>query len=97
MSGLAKPSCVVPALDHDAATSSSRPLVPMSSSAPTLMTYGSLPGACDTASPAAPRLPAAATTTRPANQADSAAASSGSVAADCVSVDSSDRLTTRML
>ena len=69
----------------------------MSSSAPTVITYGSLPGARDTASGAVPRLPAAATTVMPANQAASAAASSGSVAADCGSVDSSDRFATRML
>ena len=52
--------------------------VPGSSVAPTEITYGSLPGAYWTASSAAPRLPAAATTTMPACQANSTAASSGS-------------------
>src|SRR4051812_31663434 len=78
-SGLLNPSCVLPRLDQLATVSSSVPLVPMSSTPPTEMTYGSLPGECCTASVAVPRLPAAATTTRPLNQADSTAASSGSV------------------
>src|SRR5215213_9239237 len=78
-SGLAKPSCVRPRLDQLASASSPICFVPLSSTAPTVITYGSLPGAYLTASESLPRLPAAATTTMPLNQAASAAASSGSV------------------
>src|SRR3954452_8059301 len=61
------------------------------------MAYGSLPGAYWTASAAVPRLPAAATTTIPCSQADSTAASSGSLLYDWGVSEDSDRLTTRML
>ena len=44
MSGLANPSWVVPTLDHAAKVSSPRAVVPWSSTAPTEITYGSLPG-----------------------------------------------------
>jgi hypothetical protein len=78
-SGLAKPSWVVPMLPQGVELSSAVPVVPRSSAPPTLMTYGSLPGAYLTASVAVERLPAAATTTMPYIHADSTAASSGSV------------------
>ena len=78
-SGFVKPSCVTPRLDHDATTSSSSIDVPLSSSAPAVITNGSLPGAKDTEFDEEPSLPAAAATTMPENQAASAAASSGSV------------------
>src|SRR5437588_12548576 len=96
-SGFWTPSWVVPWLDQVAATSSPGSAVPFSSAAPTVITYGSLAGAYWTASAALPRLPAAATTTIPCIQAASAAASSGSVVYDCGVLESSDRLTTRML
>src|SRR5215217_8663929 len=79
MSGLAKPSCVTPRLDQLGRLSSPSAWLIWSSSAPTEITYGSLPGAYCTASASLPRLPAAATTTRPFSHADSTAASSGSV------------------
>src|SRR3954451_21845736 len=44
-SGLAKPSCVTPRLDHGVSESSDVTFVPWSSTAPTVMTYGSLAGA----------------------------------------------------
>ena len=75
-SGLAKPSCVRPVLDQSARAP--RPLLPFSSTPPTEITNGSLPGANLTASAAAPRLPEAATTTMPFCHAYSTAASSGS-------------------
>jgi hypothetical protein len=78
-SGLATPSCVTPRLDHVARLSSPSAWLAWSSSAPTEITNGSLPGAYWTASTSEPRLPAAATTTSPLNHADSTAASSGSV------------------
>src|SRR5215208_6611534 len=95
-SGLSKPSCVTPRLDHDATASSLVNFVPRSSTAPTEITNGSLPGAYKTASGSSPRLPAAVTTTRPANQAASAAASRGSSRYDCAWLEFSDRFTTRM-
>src|SRR5215208_5051493 len=79
ISGLAKPFTVVPRLDQTGRLSSPSAWLPWSSTAPTVITYGSLPGAWSTAPSAEPRLPAAATTTIPLNQADSTAASSGSV------------------
>jgi hypothetical protein len=79
MSGFANPSWVVPTLDHAAKVSSLRAVVPWSSTAPTEITYGSLPGEWLTEPAAVPRLPAAATTTMPWKYAASAAASSGSV------------------
>src|SRR5436309_13990243 len=72
-SGLAKPSCVSPRLDHDAKASSLLPWVPLSSTAPPEMTNGSLPGAHEAASALVPRLPAAATTTTPFSPPDSTA------------------------
>ena len=78
-SGLSNPSWVRPRLDQSASLSSCWSSVPMSSTPPTEITYGSLAGAYLTASEAEPRLPAAATTTMPLNQAASTAASSGSV------------------
>src|ERR1700729_2213403 len=78
-SGFWRPSCVVPWLDHDAIVSPTGFALPFSSTPPTVMTYGSLPGEYWTASDAVPRLPAAATMTIPCIQADSTAASSGSV------------------
>src|SRR6188474_192031 len=78
-SGFANPSWVRPRLDQLASSSSVLFLVPWSSTPPTEITNGSLPGAYETASEAVPRLPAAATTTMPLNQAASTAASSGSV------------------
>ena len=77
-SGLATPSWVMPRLENAAIVSSPGSSVSTSSVAPTEITYGSLPGAYWTASAASPRLPAAATTTMPACQANSTAASSGS-------------------
>src|SRR3954452_2186167 len=79
MSGLAKPSCVRPRLDQLGRLSSPSAWLIWSSRAPTEIAYGSLPGAYCTASASLPRLPAAATTTRPFSHADSTAASSGSV------------------
>src|SRR5688572_28789625 len=79
MSSLENPSWVTPRLDHVARLSSPSAWLVWSSSAPTEMAYGSLPGAYCTASASVPRLPAAATTTRPLSHADSTAASSGSV------------------
>src|SRR5687768_986796 len=76
-SGLTTPSCVVPVEDQSARLP--WPLLACSSVPPTEITNGSLAGAYLTASPAAPRLPAAATTTMPFCQAYSTAASSGSV------------------
>src|SRR3954451_13275849 len=96
-SGLAKPSWVVPMLPQLVEVSSAVPLVARSSAPPTVITYGSLPGAYRTASVAVPRLPAAATTTMPFSQADSTAASSGSVLYDCGVPPSRERLMTRML
>src|SRR5215212_8410450 len=94
-SGLTYPSCVTPRLDHGARLSSVVSLVPWSSTAPTVITYGSLAGAYDTASASVPRFPAAATTTNPCIQAASTAASNGSTRYDSGSVDPSDRLITR--
>ena len=45
ISGLAKPSCVMPRLDQVARLSSPSAWLAWSSSAPTEITYGSLPGA----------------------------------------------------
>ena len=70
--------------------------VPLSSSAPAVMTHGSFAGANVTPSLVVPSLPAAVTTTRPLNHALSTAASSGSVRYDSATVEDSDRLTTRM-
>ena len=79
ISGLAKPSWVVPTLDHDAIASSPRCVVPWSSTAPTVNANGSFAGAYWVASSAVPRLPAATTTRMPLKYAASTAASSGSV------------------
>src|SRR5579884_1172522 len=81
-SGFWKPSWVVPWLDHGAIVSLSGLDEPFSSTAPTVITYGSLAGAKSTAPGTAPRFPAATTTVSPCIQADSAAASSGSVLYD---------------
>ena len=97
MSGFANPSWVVPSVDQSAGASSQRSNVPPSSTAPTEIANGSLPGAYSAAPSSAPRLPAAATTTMPLKYAASTAASSGSVRYDPASVELSDRLTTRML
>ena len=70
---------------------------PWSSSAPTVITYGSLAGENVTPSRRGASLPAAATTTMPVFQADSTAASSGSVLYDSAAAEDSDRLITRML
>src|SRR5918997_3456431 len=78
-SGFLWPSSVTPRADQEASVSSLWARVPWSSTPPTEITYGSLPGARVTASSAVPRLPAAATTTIPLNQAASTAALSGSV------------------
>src|ERR687897_589650 len=95
-SGLRTPSWVSPRLDHGASESSPRIHVPLSSSAPTVTTHGSLAGANVTPSWVAPSLPAAATTVRPLNQACSTAASSGSVRYDSAVIDASERFTTRI-
>ena len=76
-SGFMKPSCVRPVEDQTAREP--RPELPSSSTPPTEITNGSLPGEYLTASGAAPRLPEAATTTMPFCHAYSTAASSGSV------------------
>src|SRR5215216_671166 len=94
-SGLEMPSWVTPRLDHGARTSSAVDQVPRSSVEPAVITKGSLPGAYETASPAVPALPAAATTTMPLSQALSTAASSGSVRYDSATVEESERLITR--
>ena len=98
MSGFRKPSPVWPYADQGAATSSAVPSVPFVSSAPTVMTNGSLPGACVIETPPGwPKFPAAATTTTPWNQSFSTAASSGSFTKlDCASL-TSERFATRML
>src|SRR3954470_23588687 len=59
MSGLDSPSCVWPLLDQSTTVSSLRVSVALSSTAPTDITHGSLPGAWSPASGALPRLPAA--------------------------------------
>jgi hypothetical protein len=78
-SGFANPSWVVPRLDQLSSASSSVFFVPMSSTAPTVITNGSFPGAYERASELAPSLPDAVTTTMPLFHAASTAASSGSV------------------
>src|SRR5262245_61434834 len=93
-SGLRTPSCVRPRLDQGARGSSGRVNVPVSSSAPAVITHGSFAGANVTPSFVPPSFPAAATTTRPLNQALSTAASSGSVRYDSAVTDDSDRFST---
>jgi hypothetical protein len=68
----------MPRLDHEVSVSSVVAFVPRSSTAPTVITNGSLAGAKSTASAASPWLPAAATTTTPRAHTASTAASSGS-------------------
>src|SRR6185503_3497972 len=96
-SGLRTPSCVRPRLDQGARMSSRRMKVLRSSSAPTVMTHGSLAGENVTPSLESASLPAAATTVIPLFVACSTAASSGSVVYDSAAADDSDRLMTRML
>src|SRR6185436_4668188 len=85
-----------------AIVSSARSVVPMWLEAPTVITHGALPGAPMppyTVWPAAsrPLLPAAATTTMPADTTCFAASVSGSSLYDSVTPAATDRLTTRML
>src|SRR6267378_1186275 len=75
-SGLAFESAL-PQAENQASTSSPRSMVPRSSVAPTVMTYGSMPGVT-TVSRSGPPLPDAATTTRPRRHAISTAADIGS-------------------
>src|SRR3954451_8475009 len=67
-SGLAKPSPVGPTPEKPGTVSSLRPVVPASSTAPTVITSGSSPGFV-TVPTAGPRLPADTTTTMPASHA----------------------------
>ena len=73
MSGLATPSSVGPRELNSDSRSSCAAAVPWSSSDPTVTTNGSAPGVV-TVRPSGPSFPAAATTTTPENQTDSAAA-----------------------
>src|SRR5882762_8399298 len=75
-SGLAFESAL-PQAENQASTSSPRSMVPRSSVAPTVMTYGSMPGVT-TVLRSGPPFPDAATTTRPRRHAISTAADSGS-------------------
>src|ERR1700742_2318715 len=80
MSGFEKPSSVVPYADQSGTVSSDGSDVWFWSSAPTVITNGSLPGAADmsTGPSPVPWLPDAATTTMPLSQRLSTAWSSGS-------------------
>src|SRR5207302_11189856 len=94
-SGLAFESAVPH--DENAASVSTRGLaVPRSSAAPTVITYGSMPGEA-TVSRAGPVFPAVATTTSPRRHAISTAADSGSVRYDVGVGAPNERLMTRML
>src|SRR5579862_7188126 len=75
MSGFEKPSAVKPYADHQGTVSSDGSAVWFWSSAPTVITNGSLPGASDmsTGPVPVPKLPAAATTVMPANHSCSTA------------------------
>ena len=77
-SGLGADPYVVPQAENQASSSSDTLTDPRSSVAPTVMTYGSVPGVW-TVPWSGPSLPAATTTTRPRFQAISTAAASGSV------------------
>src|SRR5712691_4262355 len=95
-SGLEVESGGVPQDEKLARISSLMPAVPRSSVAPTVMTYGSSPGAT-TVPELGPPLPAAATTATPRIQAISTAASSGLSRYDGSAGMPSDRLIRRML
>jgi len=72
-SGFASPSYVVgPHDDHDGVESSAIVLVPLSSTAPTVITNGSSPGTAIEPAPG-PELPADTTTATPANESTSTA------------------------
>src|SRR5829696_7368569 len=78
MSGFTKPSCVGPVADQFATVSSFQyAAVRREFTAPTVITYGSLPGTV-TVRANGPVLPAAASTTMPACHARSTARFSGS-------------------
>ena len=77
-SGFARPSTEVgPRDDHDASESSAVVAVPLSSTPPTVITYGSLPGVV-TDELFGPSLPAETTTVRPEKTSTSTAVASGS-------------------
>src|SRR5919108_1926423 len=97
-SGLVKPSIVFPYADQLGSVSSLGSDVPFWSSAPTVITNGSLPGAYDIETgPPLPWLPAAATTTMPFSQSASTARSSGSNRMLVSVAPASEKLATRML
>src|SRR5438477_8582430 len=97
-SGLEKPSIVLPCADQLGTVSSLGSEVPFWSSAPTVITNGSFPGAYDmlTAWPW-PWLPAAATTTIPFSHRASTALSRGSNRTLVSVAPASEKLATRML
>src|SRR6266849_7685144 len=79
-SGFARPSTAVgPRDDHDARASPTVVAVPLSSIAPTVITYGSLPGVVIDDG-FGPSLPAETTTVRPAKTSTSTAVARGSLA-----------------
>src|SRR5213594_1821713 len=87
------------ALPHDenvAIVSSRGLIVPLSSVAPTVIAYGSMPGLATVSRPG-PLFPAATTTTSPRRHAISTAADIGSVRYDVGVGAPNERLMTRML
>ena len=99
MSGFWKPSIVYPYADQYGSVSSYGSAEPCWSSAPTVITNGSLPGENDmsTGPVSEPWLPAAATTTTPLNQRLSTALSSGSNRKLVALAPASEKFATRML
>jgi hypothetical protein len=91
ISGFQIPSCVVPLDENDATVVCDGLVV---SVAPTVITNGSLAGACDVVP--GPRLPDDTTTTTPAFQSFSTTASSAFVRYELVVVSVSERLMTPM-
>src|SRR5438309_6001844 len=94
-SGLANPSAVYPYDDHGGLKSSARETVSLISTAPTVMTNGSLPGEYTIA--CGPLFPDDVTTTMPLSHNRRTAASSGSANAGAGEALDSEKLATLML